>query len=600
MPERSWPSTWSVSRPGRGVGWLVGLCLLLLGGLLLAGWARADDASDAPVVLRLATLSGAAGERAVGLPHTLGPQDFDPAGGRVRYRIQVPLAHAPQAPLGLYIPKMSLSGELWLNGQWLGRCGIGPLERLRCLHQPQWFVPPTSMWRAGLNTLEIEVFANERQMNGLSAVHAGPAEALHDGAYRWHRLWRVDLIRALSWLSICVGLLSLTVGAVLRSESVYRWFGLACLVNALSNLNVLVIDPLIDPQTMSWLVFSSRMASLPLILLTQMALFQRDTRPWRLGLLHAAWVLPLLVALSGNHRGVVLALYLPLMALGLGLLVAMVRWTLQSRRPLHRLVTFVFACLILVGGLDWLRLGGAGPFEGVYLLAYALSGQLLAIGGMLVGLLATALRTSRELTQALDALVARRTADLEAANRQLTELSVTDALTGLTNRRGFDAALDAEWRRARRQGQPLALLMIDVDHFKSYNDQLGHPAGDACLQAVAQALRGCAQRSGDLAARYGGEEFVIIASNHPEAARDLADKVRRAVEAMDLPHPGGVAGRVTVSVGVASLWPGRDPATAADLLQRADAALFRAKAGGRNRVVDGSNTLPSRPTLPDR
>ncbi len=180
---------------------------------------------------------------------------------------------------------------------------------------------------------------------------------------------------------------------------------------------------------------------------------------------------------------------------------------------------------------------------------------------------------------------------LQAANEELARLSQTDGLTGLANRRRFDEVLDAEWRRLRREGRPLSLLLGDVDHFKKYNDALGHQAGDRCLAAVAQAIRAAARRPADLAARYGGEEFVVVLPGTPaEGARQVGERVRAEVERLGLPHPASaVAGHVTLSIGAATLIPGEGPP--GDLTRLADEALYRAKALGRNRVVEAPGEL---------
>ena len=181
--------------------------------------------------------------------------------------------------------------------------------------------------------------------------------------------------------------------------------------------------------------------------------------------------------------------------------------------------------------------------------------------------------------------VAERTHELQEANRKLTELSITDALTGLLNRRRFDEQLTLEWSRAMRNHQPLALFMIDIDWFKQYNDLYGHQRGDACLAKVAQTLRRTVRRAGDLVARYGGEEFVIVAPyTQPEQALALAGSLCRAVEGLALTHEGSPFGRVTVSIGVAVL-TARMPSSAVTLLRHADMALYQAKAAGRNQVA---------------
>jgi diguanylate cyclase (GGDEF)-like protein len=177
--------------------------------------------------------------------------------------------------------------------------------------------------------------------------------------------------------------------------------------------------------------------------------------------------------------------------------------------------------------------------------------------------------------------VGRANAELVAANARLVAMARTDALTGLLNRRGFDEALTREWSLARRSSGRLCLLLVDVDRFKQYNDTHGHIAGDACLRRVAQAVAKAEHRPGDIIARYGGEELaVILPDTDGRAGMMVAERLRRAVEALAIPHCGS---QVTVSIGVASL-NRADPATPEALLSLADAALYAAKRDGRNRA----------------
>ncbi len=181
--------------------------------------------------------------------------------------------------------------------------------------------------------------------------------------------------------------------------------------------------------------------------------------------------------------------------------------------------------------------------------------------------------------------------EIQRQRDELEKLARRDPLTGLGNRRSFDESLGAAHRRARRQGLGLAVLMIDIDHFKRLNDTYGHPEGDQRLQSVAAILDGCLQRGDDLLARYGGEEF-IAALPSPDAAHAMAlgERVRASVEAAALPAPEAT---VTISVGVAWQAPGEehDPR---DLVERADQALYRAKRAGRNRVYGDADTTEDR------
>ena len=170
------------------------------------------------------------------------------------------------------------------------------------------------------------------------------------------------------------------------------------------------------------------------------------------------------------------------------------------------------------------------------------------------------------------------------ANAQLTSLSTTDGMTGIANRRAFDAAFAKEWARAAREETAISVAMIDVDYFKLYNDSMGHLAGDDCLRFIAARLAGAVRRPPDLAARYGGEEFVImLPGTEADGARAVAARVLADIATGALPHPRSPFGVVSASIGVASTVPqtGSDPAL---LVGQADTALYAAKQSGRNRV----------------
>ena len=174
---------------------------------------------------------------------------------------------------------------------------------------------------------------------------------------------------------------------------------------------------------------------------------------------------------------------------------------------------------------------------------------------------------------------------LREANAELERLSTKDSLTGIGNRRSFDSALPSALAGANLTGDPVSLLMIDVDCFKAFNDGQGHQAGDACLRDVVGVLSYFLEGSLARLARYGGEEFVVILpGSGPEAAFGVAERLRRAVEARALPHPDSPSGLVSISLGLATHLPG-DAITPAALLRAADAALYEAKRGGRNRVA---------------
>ena len=216
----------------------------------------------------------------------------------------------------------------------------------------------------------------------------------------------------------------------------------------------------------------------------------------------------------------------------------------------------------------------------------------------------TALKTPEDETRALDAgaadfiskpvnaaVVRARVRTQLTVKRQsdvLRELTLTDGLTGVANRRAFDERLQAEWRRCGRAQVPLSLIMVDIDHFKLFNDHYGHQAGDACLRQVGAAMQRAARRPQDLVARYGGEEFAILLPQEDiSGAEAVARRVLDEIAALEIAHERSTAGpQVTVSMGVASVTPEAkgEPGL---LVTAADALLYQAKANGRNRYVLG-------------
>lgn len=176
--------------------------------------------------------------------------------------------------------------------------------------------------------------------------------------------------------------------------------------------------------------------------------------------------------------------------------------------------------------------------------------------------------------------------DLGDVQQRLQHLSRVDALTGVYNRRRFDEYLEQVWRRAEFDGQSLAIIMVDVDHFKRYNDHYGHPAGDACLINIGKAMQDSLRRPGDLVARLGGEEFVaVLPRANADVAKAAAERLRAAIRALQIPHAASdTAGVVTASVGVACCQASAERPVHA-LLAAADAALYVAKRDGRDRVA---------------
>ena len=222
---------------------------------------------------------------------------------------------------------------------------------------------------------------------------------------------------------------------------------------------------------------------------------------------------------------------------------------------------------------------------------------LLAIG-VVLAVYRVRTRTLRRQAELLRARVAEQTAELkqtvqllETANIQLEALSLEDDLTGIANRRSFERALADEWNRARRHEQPLALVLLDLDHFKDLNDRRGHPAGDDCLRKVGAFLAEAIKRSGEVVARYGGEEFAILLPGvEADIAIRVAETLRDGIERLAIPYGPG-AKKMTASCGVAAMTP-RPNVAAESLVASADRALYAAKHSGRNcvRLADETTT----------
>ncbi len=256
---------------------------------------------------------------------------------------------------------------------------------------------------------------------------------------------------------------------------------------------------------------------------------------------------------------------------------------------------------MVMGGLSLTRIGyvGAAMSGAVYLLMSLVSHyqvnniNIVAVYYLLleswVVVLCVVSAYSHERVSRHDFLqrifIQRKNARLRTAYERLKDLVDIDALTGISNRRHFDQVLDAEWRRAKRRQYPLSLLMVDIDFFKAYNDNMGHVRGDECLKEVAQGLSNYARRPGDLVARYGGEEFgVILPALAIDEAQAAAEALCKRVQDLAIPHPDSkVAKVVTVSIGVAVQIPNKRNEKS-DLIKLADDALYFAKKHGRNRV----------------
>ncbi len=248
-----------------------------------------------------------------------------------------------------------------------------------------------------------------------------------------------------------------------------------------------------------------------------------------------------------------------------------------------RLTTLLVALISLSTAM--LMTTGLKPFGDVPIHLEVVRAQEFILTLCIIGIgFAVLLSELQTRERELESRVRERTRELEKSNSRLADISATDGLTGIANRRRFDETLEAEWNRARRNQQPLMLALLDVDLFKQYNDCYGHQTGDDALRAVAAELAKHMRRSGDFVARYGGEEFAVIAqATSEERALAMASAICAAVAALKLPHAGSPFEVLTASIGVALVTPG-EAHSITSLIKTADVALYRAKQLGRNRV----------------
>lgn len=273
-------------------------------------------------------------------------------------------------------------------------------------------------------------------------------------------------------------------------------------------------------------------------------------------------VLPAVLA-DGHfvYGGPAVVFWLPSLVATVAALGAVARLRPAAPERLWLVVGLVASCLDI-----WLNLHGTGRFTVGWYLAKVAS--LVTSVGVLISLL-------HDITSLYG--------EAETANKILQNLTRLDGLTGISNRRHFDELLGAEFRRAARQELPLALVMLDIDYFKGYNDRYGHLGGDECLRLVSSAVEGALLRPGDSASRYGGEEIaVLLPKTDTAGASVIAERIRAAIEALGIKHSGSPFGVITVSGGVASLVPQRGNQEPTDLVGAADAALYLAKKEGRN------------------
>lgn len=390
---------------------LVGLNLALVWGTLgSAVWA------DHLAIERAVLIAGGV-EREVSLPHTLGPLDFDPDGSIVIYRLTFDMPADADGLQGIYIPKLSLSGRLIHNGQPFWACGAAELRELRCLHRPHLIQFPADFLDAGSNVLDIEIYADSRQMNGLSPVIIGPyAEVFYDH-YQLRKFLKTDLVRMLAIFAGVAGFLSLAAGLSAQRDRLFLVFGAAAIFESLAAFAVLAVDPVGNREITSWLVFTGRFVAVLLKLVLFYEAFGRLTLrdPLFVALLLLLVIGPVAFAVTDSNRSVVIALYF-IVVLSIAVTTARIaRWT--YRDPSLQNMAWSTAAVLIFGSSfhDYLRLGGAATFDGVYLLFYVFPILMIIMGALLFARMGSGLRLAESFTRSLNKEVQDRTAELQSA-----------------------------------------------------------------------------------------------------------------------------------------------------------------------------------------
>ncbi len=395
-----------------GYSWhlLARVCLFLYWVLLMGVNASAQTPLEDFITFKEARLTSVAGTRTVALPYELDETDYPASGGRVHFQMKFEAPALPSKPVGIFVQKMSLSGRLFVNGELIRACDSGELENLRCLHKPNLFVVPVSLWQVGTNTIDFEIYANSRQSNGLSEVTLGEADALYNDHFRWTYWLRNDLLVGLTWLSTLMGVIALSVALIIRTDPVYFWFGLSSIAHSFATFNNFVSRPTIDIELFVWIIFVGRMVAVPTGLLTYLAIFGK-LRPWVVKTTVVYLLLaPLLFWVSGSARSVAMAIFAPFVLFAATVFVLSVRWVREAPSPI-RITNVVMMTVLVAGGLlDWLRLAGSTDFVGTYYGPYAYGGMLFTIGTLLIRDLAAGLIQSRRERAELERRAAERMA----------------------------------------------------------------------------------------------------------------------------------------------------------------------------------------------
>ncbi len=339
----------------------------------------------------------------VALPDALERGQFAPGGERVIYRINLELADLPHEPWAIFIVKASRSAQIRINGVDLGSCAPAPLEDVRCAQLPFFLRPATSVWQLGLNRIEVEVFANEMQLNGLSRVMVGPAARLYEEHMAPAMFWRQSLVMAVNWAIVTFGVMALFIGLAYPGahRAMYLWFGLACMLRATSHLyatSAIVKD---DAFWIQWLFTAGRLASMPVMLLALLTFVSRRMRRLEKTLIVYAVSVPVLSALTGARTDIALLLAAPVVLVAIGMLVLLVRWAIVDRSRTDGLLAFAVLIILACGIYDVRVLGTVHGLEWPMALPLANGTLLAGLGGILIAKMASALVLSDTMNETL-------------------------------------------------------------------------------------------------------------------------------------------------------------------------------------------------------
>ena len=504
----------------------------------------------------------------------------------------------PSAPrlYGLKLPYMASANRVFLNGEAIGGSGsVGDPYRAQ-------YRPVIVFFTAGGSTLlEIEVANHHHRRMRLNRVYLGSEAQIRQFTHR--RMLR-DAILSGSLLFLAA--YHLLVFFLNRRDRAFAFFAAVAALTAL-RLGIIrerllvMFWPDIPPELMMKLGYAPAFLLPPLIVMYLDALSPYNTLE-RTGRLARGLAIALLALVAfmpiAVYDWVLEYGLIALLALAAYVLVLVARGNVFPS-PHGTVVIVVGSLMVLAAGLnDYLReigwiqtpeLVSVGIVVFLLLQAYFLAWRFRSAYDDIRGLASTV----QTLNQTLEDRIDERTRALADANRRLEQVSRTDGLTGIANRRYLDEALGREWHRAIRAAQSVAVILADIDHFKAYNDFHGHLSGDDCLRRIAAVLAGGARRRTDVVARYGGEEFMLLLPDTDvDTATGIAETLRREIETLAIPHGAStVAEVVTTSFGVAAGVPDRGD-SAPDLVRRADVALYRAKSEGRNRVIAAPAPAP--------